>query len=256
LVNGAQAGNVFWLIDGAVDIGIKSDLYGTFISTPGAITIRSGTFLTGRVFSTTGAIAINNLNVSNPPISSYTYYVPLSIKLRSFTAECSNESTLLKWSTSSETNNDYFSLEQSSDGIYWKTITRVSGDENSTSLINYTFYYEQQDKYLNYYRLKQTDKDGVFNYSDIITQNNCAEQDDKLILYPNPVNTRLNLNFKGNKNTVISVSIYNLIGERVYFSKKYNSKIVLEEKLNGIYFLHLKLASKEIIETFLIAKQE
>jgi hypothetical protein len=256
LINGAQAGNVFWLIKGAVDIGIKSDLHGTFISAPGAITIRSGTFLTGRVFSTTGAIAINNLNVSNPPISSYTYFVPvpLSIKLISFTAECSHESTIFKWSTASERNNDYFSIEQSTDGINWKSITTMNGAGNSTSRINYSFDYTTRKKGTCYYRLKQVNYNGQFNYSPIIAQKTCNEAEYKLILYPTPVNEQLNLDFRGNKNTVMSVSIYNLLGEVVYFSEHFESKIALTNQLNGLYFLHLELASTKKIKKFVIEK--
>jgi hypothetical protein len=256
LINGAQAGNVFWLIQGAVDIGIKSDLYGIFISGPGAITIRSGTFLTGRVFSTTGAIAINNLNVSNPPISSYTYYIPvsLSIKLLSFTAECSHKSTVFKWSTATERNNDYFSIEQTTDGNNWKHITHVDGAGNSTERINYSFDYTVPKKGISYYRLKQTDDNGQFMYSDIIAQNKCNEDEKELVIYPNPARTKINLNYAGNQNSIISVSIYDLCGKKVYFSKYYNSTIELADKLNGLYFLHLEFASKEIIEKFVITK--
>lgn len=71
------------------------------------------------------------------------------------------------WSTATETNNDYFLIERSSDLKYFETIGKVNGAGNSYTKKEYSVTDEQPLKGLNYYRLKQTDKDGKFEYSEI-----------------------------------------------------------------------------------------
>jgi hypothetical protein len=252
LINGALAKNVIWLVKGAITIATESKLHGTFLAYEGAVSVAAGSTIKGKLFTTTGAISIDKINLKN--VNPSFNYVPLSIKLHSFLAYCNSESTVFKWSTATESNNDYFTLEQSTNGINWTTITRVNGAGNSTSQIDYTFDHTEQEKGISYYRLKQTDDYGQFSYSEIISQNNCNEKDEELILYPNPTNARLNLNFRGSEHTVISVSIYNLLGEIVYFSEHFESQIELVDKSSGLYFLHLELDSTEIIEKFMIKK--
>ena len=87
----------------------------------------------------------------------------LPIELLHFDAQrIEDRKSQINWSTASEENNDYFSIERSIDGVDFETIGKVQGAENSITRINYQFIDENTptDRTV-YYRLRQTDKDGV-----------------------------------------------------------------------------------------------
>jgi hypothetical protein len=83
-----------------------------------------------------------------------------------------NSENILHWSTASEDNNDYFTIEKTKDGIDWRPIVTIEGAGNSTNQLHYSFVDEDVESIINYYRLKQTDYDGKFKYSDIISIDN------------------------------------------------------------------------------------
>lgn len=99
---------------------------------------------------------------------------PLSVELWYFKGEITeNNYNLLKWSTISELNNDYFILEKSTDMIIWENIAKVDGSGNSNEII----YYEYLDQNIignsiSFYRLKQVDYNGNYEYSNILSFNN------------------------------------------------------------------------------------
>src|SRR6185369_5159076 len=90
----------------------------------------------------------------------------------------------ISWITASETNNDYFTVEKSKDGNFWLSVDKVIGAGNSTA----ARYYETNDpdpfEGTSYYRLKQTDFDGKFSYSDVSAVR--VDEKNTIIIYPNP----------------------------------------------------------------------
>lgn len=109
--------------------------------------------------------------------------VSLPVELTSFSARNLNDFNFIEWSTFTENNNDYFTIERSSDGINWESISEIDGSGNSTSLINYThldFYFKKNS--LNYYRLSQTDFDGNYKIYPIISVDNRGKESiDKIL---------------------------------------------------------------------------
>ncbi len=92
---------------------------------------------------------------------------PLPIELISWSGACENGDVTLKWSTASEINNSFFAIERSDDANDWRTIGIVEGAGNSTTRLDYSFV----DAYapaMGYYRLRQTDYDGVNEVSAVI----------------------------------------------------------------------------------------
>ncbi|MBK8670907.1 MAG: T9SS type A sorting domain-containing protein [Saprospiraceae bacterium] len=75
--------------------------------------------------------------------------------------------SILSFSTASETNNDYFTIERSGDGKSYDEIGTIDGAGNSSKEISYEFVDEKPLAGINYYRIKQTDFDGRFSYSEI-----------------------------------------------------------------------------------------
>lgn len=119
---------------------------------------------------------------------------PLPVELLSFDASSSanNKEVNLRWETASEENNDYFSLEKSMDGREWKTFAEVSGAGNSIESLSYSYTDHKPYAGTSYYRLKQTDYDGQYEYSDIETVNRLGLKQG-LKIYPNPTSGILNL---------------------------------------------------------------
>ena len=98
--------------------------------------------------------------------------VDLPIDLLYFKGYEYNSENILHWSTASEDNNDYFTIEKTKDGIYWEILDRETGAGNSTNQLYYSSVDKNVESIINYYRLKQTDYDGKFKYSDIISIDN------------------------------------------------------------------------------------
>lgn len=86
---------------------------------------------------------------------------PLPVELLSFTAECGQETILLKWQTASEFNSAYFEIQKSLDGITWNTIGNQTAAGNSTELLSYSFEDASKSANTYYYRLNQVDNDGL-----------------------------------------------------------------------------------------------
>jgi hypothetical protein len=94
--------------------------------------------------------------------------VTLPVELISFTGNYKDNDVLLRWSTLSELNNDFFSVEYSTNAYNYSEIGVVFGQGNSNIKHDYSFLHKNIDNPFNYYRLKQIDYDGSFSYSKTI----------------------------------------------------------------------------------------
>ena len=137
---------------------------------------------------------------------------PLPIELFKFDTELINhEKVKLTWLTATEINNDYFTIERSSDGNNWDELSIVNGAGNSSQIIQYQEWDLRPLYGVSYYRLKQTDFDGELTYSSIKVVNNNVLSDIKL--FPNPATVRLTVEFDGDLETEFFVT--NSMGQRV-----------------------------------------
>ena len=100
----------------------------------------------------------------------------LPIELLYFNGVVFETGNKLYWSTASEDNNDYFNIEKTRDGKIWNSISNMKGAGNSSTQLYYSFVDEDVENIINYYRLKQTDYDGKFKYSEIISIDNRANK--------------------------------------------------------------------------------
>jgi len=113
---------------------------------------------------------------------------PLPVNLLTFTGDCKNNSVELNWVTSSEINNDYFTIEKSEDGVNFSIAATIDGNGNKSTSISYTWLDDNPTE-TTYYRLKQTDFNGESKYFNTVFTT-CKE--DLLInVYPNPVKDHL-----------------------------------------------------------------
>jgi hypothetical protein len=254
LINGAKSYLIFWIAEGAISLATSTKFKGCLISHNGAISLVNDCNLEGRILSMAGAINVASFygqlgsgcrNVACVGNS------PLPIELISFDAECEKQNIILTWTTATETNNNYYSIERSLDGIDWINIAKINGTGTSVNKRFYSFIDLNNSFEISYYRLKQTDFDENFKYSTILDVINCSDDISELSIYPNPANEVLNISLKHLEEKIESIIIYNLLGEIIYYSKVFQPKIVLEDKINGIYYLHIKFNSKTIIKKFM-----
>jgi hypothetical protein len=98
----------------------------------------------------------------------------LSIELVFFYARPDKDKRKVKleWQTASEVNNDFFTIEKSLNGTDWEIVKKVDGAGNSGKLLNYSAYDYSPYAGVSYYRLKQTDYDGGYTISGIISIDN------------------------------------------------------------------------------------
>lgn len=103
--------------------------------------------------------------------------ISLPIELTSFDGVNKGASNFLYWTTASEYNNSYFTLERSIEGEQWRVIASVAGAINSTHELFYTYSDTEFERgVINYYRLSQTDLDGKSESFDIISINNITPE--------------------------------------------------------------------------------
>lgn len=143
---------------------------------------------------------------------------PLPITLTEFKVNTTEANKVaLDWTTSNETNNDFFTIEKSKDGVVWESVKQIKGAGNSTQSISYTQIDENPYSGLSYYRLKQTDYDGKFDYSSVFPVEINATNSFNCIIYPSPSSID-NLNVfitKANLGTY-DVRITNALGTEFY----------------------------------------
>ena len=178
----------------------------------------------------------------------------IPVELTSFTTNVSNEKIILNWQTATEINNSGFSIQRSSDNISFKEIAFVPGHGTTTnkSVYSYTDNTAISGRY--YYRLKQVDFNGSFNYSSTeevtleIPKNFSLDQN-----YPNPFNPSTTIRFTLPTNARVSIRLYNTLGQEVV-------KILNNEQINagqhetvfnasnfssGIYFYRLEAKGED-----------
>jgi hypothetical protein len=159
---------------------------------------------------------------------------PLPIELLKFEGYLNNDHVDLFWTTMSETDNDYFSVEHSINGIEWNRVAKVDGAGNSNQELQYSAAHDEPNLGVNYYRLRQTDFNGTYTYTDPIS---ILFEEDHLVIYPNPANTELNIYKPGIGNFVLTV--YNSLGQEVNLElDAYEDmmQVDVERLENGVYF--------------------
>lgn len=162
---------------------------------------------------------------------------PLPVELLDFTPVLNEEGTVdLHWTTTSEKNNDFFTVERSKNGIDWISINKVKGAGNSANVKKYKDKDGKPLKGVSYYRLKQTDFNGEYSYSKIKSIESHEEEMQPLKVYPNPTSHQLTIT--GSEEELNQVIIINMIGQEMT-----NHIRVMEHSENSIVLDLSKLAA-------------
>jgi Secretion system C-terminal sorting domain len=185
---------------------------------------------------------------------------PLPVVLVQFTGRNQGGVNKISWKTASELNNDYFIVERSGDGESFTSIGRVNGQGTTSQATSYNLDDEQPFLGNNYYRLKQTDFNGEFSYSDVIlVKNESSAPIFTLSVYPNPALLNKTFKVQARKDneldaTVIIRDIAGRVLESYSMGSGFDSirEIELKNAQAGIYLIELNQGAKRIFKRLII----
>jgi hypothetical protein len=161
------------------------------------------------------------------------------LHLLNFTGKKVQDKTLLEWKTENEQNTSHFEIERSKNGMDFSSIGTVAS-LNGTGTNQYSLTDPLPIKGLNFYRLRQVDRNGRFEYSTIIKL--LFEGYGKpMILYPNPASNYIQFDFAGKQKTVY-INVYDALGKEVINTSLANQaplKMDISILSKGQYFIQL-----------------
>ena len=192
---------------------------------------------------TSSSITINEVNCAALPV-----------EFIHFTAERRGTAALLSWQTSTEIDNDFFEVQRSIDGKTFEVIGKVKGSGNSSTIRNYTFDDRNPELGINFYRLRQVDYNGQFDYTPIRSVNFDSKDRLEVNYFPNPVMDELSIkSSKALENHRLEIFDFTgkLIKTQEFVS---NSKISVEAFKSGVYFFRLKNNEGFVISTDKVIK--
>jgi trimeric autotransporter adhesin len=192
----------------------------------------------------TGYYYIDITNGSSRVVTSPIWYTrsdaaggPLPVKLNSFVVQKINTSAKITWSTDQEINSSHFVIERSTDGRTWNAIATVAAAGYSSTRTNYNTYDNMPMKGMNYYRLKQVDKDAKYEYSDI--QKALFNSTYTAEVIPNPATNFINLFIAKTGSQQATVQLLNANGKIVYSTLSAQSYLQIKTAgmSKGLYFV-------------------
>jgi Secretion system C-terminal sorting domain len=198
---------------------------------------------------------------SAPYTASFTSFSPfiiasqvLPVSLVSFTANKIGTSNRLNWQTASEKNNSHFDIERSANGQNeWVKIGSVKGSGNSVITQNYNFA-DNTPLSISYYRLKQNDLDGTFEYSNVVSVVDKKSKFNIASIAPNPTKETSNIIYNSDKNEIINLTLMDVSGRIVLAQNvsitegSNNLSLNLSNLTNGLYILNLKNSDQVLIQ--------
>jgi len=186
----------------------------------------------------------------------------LPVEFLFFEAEKMNDGNLLTWAVESESRNDYFTLETSTDGENWKELTKVKGAVNSTEAKTYTFIDSKNTRESIYYKLSQTDLDGTRNE---LALKYIPFNESDFVMYPNPTSdSKVHITFSNNSETASTLILRNEVGQVVFQqdlvavsnsgkTSYYNSDLDLGQPA-GIYLVEVQSGNQLVNRSKLVIR--
>ena len=164
----------------------------------------------------------------------------LPVEFSGFDLSIIKNAVSLEWSTASEINNDHFEIEHSTDNLHFTTVGIVKGKGNATTTNKYAYKHLNPSVGINYYRVKQVDFDGKFDYSHTLST---EIKGIEIKTGPNPVVDYMNYKGLGlEKNTKAGLSLVNANGLEVLKTDLTTNEgnIDLSGLAPGVYYLKIK----------------
>lgn len=162
---------------------------------------------------------------------------PLPIELLHFSALPEGRKVHLQWQTASEYNNDYFTIQNTSNGIDFFDVGYINGSGNSNQKLDYDYYDVNPLNGISYYRLKQTDFDGNSSYSNL--QSVYIGDQAWVNVFPNPTKGPITIS---SNEKVSEMKLYDSFGKEILNNENSSFKNVFIK--SGVYFLNFKVENE------------
>ncbi|MCP4440099.1 MAG: T9SS type A sorting domain-containing protein [Aureispira sp.] len=182
----------------------------------------------------------------------------LNVTFLHMTAKRQEDNILINWTTETETNNNYFIVERSVDGIEFSEIDRVDGAGTSSSANTYAVLDENPMATYNYYRIQAIDFDGSVKQSKVVAVDMGDPSSIAVELSPNPVNKDLNVRVNTDLGGTIRLEVYDVIGQQVTYIENLNvlegeNQVALDvsDWAEGIYLLRISQGAKNYNRRFI-----
>ncbi len=203
----------------------------------------------------------NSRSGSNPDVGADEgNFTMVPVTWLSFAAQTADKKVHLHWSTASEINNSHFEIERSVDGFNFTYVGRKDGKGTTNSISEYGFTdidaFSQTQAEVLYYRLKQVDYNGNYEYSRTIAINNNGQSmgSMELITFPNPFTEKLNLTLNNVSEGNVTIEVYDLSGRKHYTQTTLSGgqgtlSIDLSSLANlakGVYIVNIKNGNEAI----------
>ncbi|MEO8151250.1 MAG: T9SS type A sorting domain-containing protein [Bacteroidia bacterium] len=201
----------------------------------------------------------NDLNLGTAPAGaidniSLTPGIPLPVSLVSFTAtpDSKNEKVNCKWTTASETNNDFFTLEKSADGKIFQTFTQISAT-NTSYYHNYNFIDENPFNGISYYRLSQTDFNGSTQTLKTVSVSLKNKNSFSVECYPNVGSGEMTINATTPFTTLKIIDVDGKLLKNIFYPPGIQSVFLdLSDLKKGLYFIQAFSDSESSFEKIVI----
>ena len=164
--------------------------------------------------------------------------MPLPVELMYFSAQIDGDDALLRWATATEHNNEGFEVQRSVNGNRFEKIGWVEGHGTSEMMHQYAF--EDRDLLFGvyYYRLRQVDFDGDFEFSEVRSVN-ANKNIPAVVAYPNPTDGILYFSAPGEQNGLV-VSLYNAEGQLLSRQTIHQNRLDLTKFPAGLYYVRIE----------------
>ncbi len=180
------------------------------------------------------------------------FNLEVPVELTSLSANIVNNNVQLNWQTATETNNRGFEVERSSDNNSFTKVGFVPGRGTTTEKSSYSYIDKDASDGKLYYRLKQVDFNGAFEYSGIVEVNYTIPVEFNLSQnYPNPFNPSTKIKFSLAADSKVSIKVYNLLGQQIavllsgeYEAGRHEINFDAASMSSGIYFYVINAAGK------------
>jgi hypothetical protein len=164
----------------------------------------------------------------------------------------------LDWSTNFEASNMRFDVERSTDGQTFLKIGDLPGAGNDPDGESYQFEDRNVQGDLLYYRLKQVDFNGDFEYSDVVTVQFSATTPE-IVLFPQPANQELHLRFQHSGESVPQYQILDfqgrtLLEDELLVQHNADYRISLDGLADGLYFLTIRTNAGSSVKRFQVQR--
>jgi formylmethanofuran dehydrogenase subunit C len=206
--------------------------------------------LTSPVVNRTGLTLANLTNTFYIGSTSY-YSSPLPIELGDFKAVAKNGKVDLTWFTFSESENDFFTVERSKDGVHFEKVLDVDGAGNSSTMKNYSAIDANPFNGVSFYRLSQTDFNGDSKTCKVVSVRLNNTKSTITSVYPNPNDGAvIYADYFSDVTGTVNVDLVDVLGRKVY-TKEYSivggetNSIMIQPNLNMMAGKYLVVVSGE-----------